>query len=775
MISRGPARQLLGLLLLLALAVILRLIWRPSSLRPGQSDRQMTDIARKVSEIETREHQIAETTWAKELLAERCARCIEDLWDSINAATNKLAVLSSLDAREIIPPAFSAPLTRGPGIQVLAPDGTRAPWNAPEWSRFLAGTERAGWELVRTEFRHIQFDTDEAGRPRQSRFYCAAHLTRTNDMDRAILEGNLAVDWQPGPNPAALPSIARIDASALELRSRHGPPGFREIWVGKITPPEGSFFIDPLILHDLDGDGLSEIILAAKNLVLHRTANGEFEPRPLCRFPPGLIMSGIVGDFDGDGLPDFLCAKFDGLYLFKGSATGTFDEPGQQVWAARPHLKYAQTLTCGDVDGDGDLDLFLGQYKLPYVRGQMPTPYFDANDGYPSYLLLNDGHGHFTDATASAGLSPKRWRRTYSASFVDFNQDGHLDLVVASDFAGLDLYTNDGHGHFTDVTHDALPEAHGFGMSQICADFDGDGRPDLLMIGMNVPTMDRLLHFGCSRPGRPQELAFGRAMTYGNRLFLRQAAGGFRQTALNEPIARTGWSWGCNAFDLDNDGYPDLYIANGHESKQTVRDYEPEFYLHDIYAGTSRDDAAAFVYFRTKQTQTRGRGMSYGGYERNRLFWNDHGRTFLEVAHLMGVSLGEDCRNVVADDLDGDGRMDLLVTTFEAWPEVQQTLHIFRNELDTRENWIGFRFKETAGQPSPIGVRVSLHLAGRTAVQTIVAGDAYRSQRASTLHFGLGAAERVEEVEIRWPSGKTVRIKEPPINQYHTVSGLSAK
>src|SRR5256885_12004139 len=90
--------------------------------------------------------------------------------------------------------------------------------------------------------------------------------------------------------------------------------------------------------------------------------------------------------------------------------------------------------------------------------------YYDANDGFPAYLLRNDGQGNFTDATEASGLGKKRWRRIYSASLVDLDSDGHPDLLTVSDFAGLDLYRNDGHGHFEDVTEKWVSDGHGFGM-----------------------------------------------------------------------------------------------------------------------------------------------------------------------------------------------------------------------------------------------------------------------------------------------------------------------
>src|SRR5207247_10323288 len=138
----------------------------------------------------------------------------------------------------------------------------------------------------------------------------------------------------------------------------------------------------------------------------------------------------------------------------------------------------------------------------------------------------------------------------------------------------------------------------------------------------------------------------------------------FEQTSLSDSIARSGWAWGCSAFDFDNDGCMDVYIANGHETKQFVRDYEREFWLHDAYIGCSKDDAVVAAYFAGNHAQTRAQGWSFGGYEKNRLYLNQRGGSFLEIGHLMGVALETDSRDVVADDLDGDGRVDLLLTTF---------------------------------------------------------------------------------------------------------------
>ncbi|HXT38787.1 MAG TPA: ASPIC/UnbV domain-containing protein, partial [Candidatus Angelobacter sp.] len=104
-----------------------------------------------------------------------------------------------------------------------------------------------------------------------------------------------------------------------------------------------------------------------------------------------------------------------------------------------------------------------------------------------------------------------------------------------------------------------------------------------------------------------------------------------------------------------------------------------------------------------------------------------------------------------------------------AWPEARQTLRIYQNTLDDRGNWIGFRFREESGKPSPVGARVTLRYGGRSAVREIVTGDSYRSQHADTVHFGLGKADRVDRVEIKWVNGQVLNLREPAVNHYHDI------
>ena len=727
------------------------------------------DLAGQLAQIEAQEETVNKTIWAKEILAEECGRVFERGWDRINAATtNKLAVMADFAVGELVLGSWKSPLDLSHGIVLRNSTGPSAVLTQDQWRSWLTAMTQSGWQLAQMEIRHQRFATDAEGRPQESQFYFSAHLSNAVVAERAILEGDLIVTWG-APTADESVIVTRIDARRVVVKTRRGAPPFQLILKEQLGPANQSFSTEPLMVYDLDGDGLSEIILPAKNLVYHRQGDGNYRGERLCRHPTRPFLSGLVADFDGDGRADLLCATREGLVLFRGNGGATFDDEGQTVWRAEPNLVNPMVITCGDVDGDGDLDVFLGQYKLPYQEGQMPTPYYDANDGDPAYLLLNEGQGHFKDATARVGLGSKRHRRSLSGSLADLNGDGHLDLVVVSDFSGTDVYRGDGHGHFTEVTREWFPDLHGFGMGHVLSDFNADGRLDLFVTGMPSPTADRLEQLGLWRTESAENRNMRASMTYGNRLYFGTGEGRFDRTPANSSIARSGWSWGCSALDFDNDGFPDLYIGNGMETRGSVEDYDPEFWLHDIYVADSRNNPNTDLYFKGKLTRLRSRGVSYGGHEKNRFYLNQGGSSFIEVAYLLGVALESDSRSVVSADLDGDGRMDLLVTSYEPGPDSKRTLRIYRNTLEDGGHWIGFHFREESGEPSPVGVEVMVRAGGRSAVHQLVTGDSHHSQHPNTLHFGLGALDQVDSVSIRNPHGEMHTLQSPAVNCYHTI------
>ena len=329
------------------------------------------------------------------------------------------------------------------------------------------------------------------------------------------------------------------------LLTRAGAPAFEHVFTYERRATDVAS-AHPIILHDLDKNGRPEIILSRWNRIYWNEGRGRFREQPLFREPTPLAEAGVVADFTDDGWADLMAVdKLGKLVLCTGTKSG-FEAP-QVVSDVR--VPSALAMTAGDIDDDGDLDLWVSQYKPAYLEGQMPTPYFDANDGEPAYLLVNNGRGWYDDTTEAAGLDGKRNRRTYSSSFVDYDGDHDLDLIVVSDYAGIDLYQNDGRGKFADVTSRLAKDRHLFGMAHTFSDFDGDGRLDLYAIGMSSTTARRLDTMQLSRADRSEVAKMRSAMGFGNRVYAWKGAK-FETPPFYRNLARTGWSWGCDHVRL---------------------------------------------------------------------------------------------------------------------------------------------------------------------------------------------------------------------------------
>jgi enediyne biosynthesis protein E4 len=714
--------------------------------------------------------QLDQELWAAEVAAQRHEEPFIRLWDALRTLESEFKTFREFSFREL---RFAAPrlqTTHPWDIREFQFDGDVQVRDWTQWLELLQTMEAQGYRLLQSEWHHSRFQPGADGQPAESTVSFVLDLKRSDPLQRISLRGNLRVVWADGDPSQGLPqfeSLELLDASALV---RDAAPVFQEI----LAAESNSQFprVLPLLLYDLDGNGASEIILGGLNRVYWNDGSGRFTPEPLCSPAVEMFDAAVLGDFTGDGHVDLLCVGRERVpLLLEGDASGRFLKPPRKC--ADFEFELPKSFTAGDVDGDGDLDVWVGQYKFPYLDGAMPTPFYDSNDGYPSVLLLNDGQGNFRDATEQAGLAAHRNRRTYSSSLVDLDGDLDLDLMTVNDFCGVDVYENDGQGRFTNVSQRWLSDRHLFGMGHTIADYDRDGRLDMYLIGMSSTTARRLDRLQLGRSDHPDINAKRQVMGYGNRMLLGQSSDNgvfYQQAPWNDRIARTGWSWGTTSFDFDNDGYVDIYVANGHNSGQSARDYCTRYWCHDVYTGSSDANPELRKLFAHSRQELHQGQISWNGFEHNVLWMNRAGRDFINVAFLLGVGFEVDGRAVASDDLDNDGRPDLLTVRYASngLSQVEYKFTALRNELDTDHHWVGVRLCEAITGRSPLGAVVRVTTAsGQQLIRPVVSGDSFSTQHAPTVHFGLGAESELKEIHVRWPDGSQWSAASPAVDQYH--------
>lgn len=738
-----------------------------------------SDLMKRYEQMLVERQQNDQKFWAQETLAQQYEQTFVKLWDQQRASDNWLdaAKAFEFDDIEIADPGFWEQKIEG--IATANLDANSRTISRQDFLTLLDQLNQQGFRVVQTEWHHANFYADEQNRW-HSLVNIVIDLENENSATRVHITGPIHVTWSDRNADDGLHIPARISAVGLTVQRRVGEPVFKRTDMATEHFRTG---YDDLIAHDLDGDGLSELIAPGTNNVLWNKGGGKFDKQELCRVPIAVIMESIIADFSNDGKVDLLVtgANLIGrrkptrftLFLYEGDGTGKFDKPPRVLLDRSTTFTTPSGFAVGDIDSDGDLDLFIPQYKPPYAGGQFPTPYYDANDGYPSYLLMNQGDGTMVDSTTGSGLTDKRYRRAYRSSFVDLDDDNDLDLIVVSDFAGVDMYRNNGAGRFADITTAAIDVPENFGMSHTFGDFNSDGRLDFYVTGMASTTARRLERMGLQRKDMPIHSQIRTRIAYGNRLYLGQAVGSpgrYAQPQWNDSVARSGWSWGAMALDFNNDAAQDLYVANGNKSGQSAKDYCTRFWCHDIYSGGVEQDKALWqVYVKEAKTYSSGEG-SWNGFEHNRLFMNLEGQNFTDVSFLMGTALEEDCRSVIVDDFDADGRTDVVVfSQLLNRYRRSRNIHLLMNRHASTRHWIGVRLGAAPGV-SPMGARVTVGYFDGMQTSVYVTGDSFSAQQAPVKHFGLGGRTEINYLQVTWPNGLVQRLDSPAIDQYHSLT-----
>jgi hypothetical protein len=420
-----------------------------------------------------------------------------------------------------------------------------------------------------------------------------------------------------------------------------------------------------------------------------------------------------AADYDGDGFTDILLTNIGQDVLFRNRRDGTFEDVSRSAGLRRT-LAWHTGSAFLDYDGDGDLDLYIAGYinvaKLgidgsPPVCRYLEMPVFCGPvnlTGEPDVFYRNEGGGLFREATAAAGLLEREPRFGFTVVAEDFNGDRRPDLFVANDSGANYLYLNNGRGEFAEsaltsgVAYNADGKAQA-NMGVAVGDYDNDGDVDLLTTTFSE---DYFPLFQQTSPGIYEDVS--------------SAAGLVRATA---PLL----GWACGFADLDNDGWRDLWLANGH------------VYPAIGQAGRTTYDQPVLV-----MQNRRGRFApgSYPVVTRARASW----------------------RGGAAGDFDNDGKIDLIVSPVEGQPA------LLENRSSNRNQWIGFDLRGHAP-----GAAIHIEACGMKQVDTVRSGGSYLSASDPRRHFGLGSCNVVDRVTVEWPSGRKQILKSPAAGRYHIV------
>ncbi|MDP7277253.1 MAG: VCBS repeat-containing protein, partial [Planctomycetaceae bacterium] len=332
---------------------------------------------------------------------------------------------------------------------------------------------------------------------------------------------------------------------------------------------------------DVNGDGLDDLYLCQPgglpNRLLIQQTDGTVRDRAREAGVDWLDRSrgALLLDFDNDGDQDLACVLNVNLVLMSNEGGGRFIER-ETVFSTGD----SYSLAAADYDGDGDLDLYITGYGKGFLAGgapvgtpeAIPYPYHDANNGGSNRLLRNDGDWRFRDVTDAVGLGVNNRRWSFAAGWADYDMDGDPDLYVANDYGRNCLYRNDG-GRFTDVAATAGVEDIAAGMSVSWCDFNGDGRPDLYVGNMFSSAGERIAFQRRFQAGASEEIR-GQFQRHarGNTLFENVGDGSFRDVSVVRDVTMGRWAWGSPFLDINNDGRPDLLVANGYVTGSDTND-----------------------------------------------------------------------------------------------------------------------------------------------------------------------------------------------------------
>jgi len=491
-------------------------------------------------------------------------------------------------------------------------------------------------------------------------------------------------------------------------------------------------------IFDYDNDGWPDI-LVVNGTRLEKFPDGKAPTNHLYRnnhdgtftevtVKAGLTTSGwgqgvCVGDYDNDGWDDVYVTYYGKNRLFHNNQ-GVFAEVGEKSGVSGSGKDWGTGCAFVDYDRDGRLDLMVANYvdfdlATAPAPGERPTCMWKGVAvmcgprglaGSRNILYHNKGDGTFEDVTTKAHIDRTDGHYAFSVSTLDFDEDGWPDIFVACDSTPAILYRNNHDGTFTDIAvtagaafnEDGREQA---GMGSTIADYNGDGHLDIFKTNFSDDT---------------------------STLYKNNGDGTFTDatSAVGLGLYTQYLGWGTMFLDIDNDGWPDLLLVNGH-----------------VYP----------------EVDSQHLGSSYK--EPRILFRNNGDSTFSDISSSGGsaITTAASSRGLAVGDLWNDGRMSAVINNMNAIPS------LLVNQISSPNHWVAIRTIGTKSNRDGIGSRIRVKTPQRTLVDEVRSGSSYISNSDMRVHFGLGKSDKIEWVEIRWLSGLTERFLNLPVDQIHTL------
>jgi len=582
---------------------------------------------------------------------------------------------------------------------------------------------------------------------------------------RCFSQSKTTPQQEAAPQAPGVVSTGGAHAAVLDAEKRpitaggfvkEGPVIFEDVaeksglarWRHVMGTAERSFILETVgsgvALLDYDNDGWLDIYLV--NGSTYDAMNGKAEAPHAALFHNNhdgtftdvAVRAGVtndrwgfgvaVGDYDNDGWPDLYVTNFGKNRLYHNNHDGTFTDVAEKAGVVLGN--WSTGATFGDYDGDGWLDLFVPGYvhydlEHPPVPGSAAVAFSTCEfraikvmcgprglKGEPDHLFHNNGDGTFTDVSVKAGVGDPNNYYGLTAVFADVNNDGRLDLMVANDSTPNYLYINKGDGTFEDASY-----ASGYALNEngretasmgiAVGDFRNNGLLDLY----NTVFSDDY-----------------------NPLYRNDGGGNFSDVSYQTGIAEVTipfLGWGTGFLDYDNDGWKDLFVANGH-----------------VYPAVDKSDW----------------GTTFA--ERPLLFHNVQHDKFELAPAREGTGLARllTARGAAFGDLFNDGKISVVINQLGDIPA------LLRNVNPDHNHWVGFRL--IGGPTSPrdaIGSVVYVTAGGIRQRGDVISGGSFASSNDFRVHFGLGSNSKIDSLEIHWPSGTIERLSVPAVDRIFTV------